>query len=93
MAQLLVKLDVTTDRSCQTEAELASFGETVDVNGCSTSQTDGDQDMIPDNQDACPNTPAGEFVDSNGCSATQLDELLHSPLSIERHRDVPFAPW
>jgi len=50
------------------------FGETVDSNGCSTSQTDEDQDMIPDNQDACPNTPAGEFVDSNGCSATQLDD-------------------
>ena len=50
------------------------FGETVDVNGCSSSQTDEDQDMIPDNQDACPNTPAGEFVDSNGCSATQLDD-------------------
>ena len=30
--------------------------------------------MVPDNQDACPNTPAGEFVDSNGCSATQLDD-------------------
>jgi len=50
------------------------FGETVDANGCSTSQTDEDQDMIPDNQDACPSTPAGEFVDSNGCSATQLDD-------------------
>ena len=50
------------------------FGETVDSNGCSTSQTDEDQDMVADNQDACPNTPAGEFVDSNGCSATQLDD-------------------
>ena len=50
------------------------FGETVDANGCSTSQTDQDKDGIPDNQDACANTPAGEFVNGNGCSATQLDD-------------------
>ena len=50
------------------------FGETVDANGCSTSQTDEDMDGVPDNQDACANTPAGEFVNGNGCSATQLDD-------------------
>ena len=50
------------------------FGETVDANGCSTSQTDEDMDGVPDNQDACANTPAGEFVNTNGCSATQLDD-------------------
>jgi len=50
------------------------FGEVVDANGCSTSQTDLDQDGIPDSQDGCPNTPAGEIVNINGCSETQLDD-------------------
>ena len=50
------------------------FGETVDANGCSTSQTDEDMDGIPDSQDACANTPAGEFVNTNGCSETQIDD-------------------
>ena len=50
------------------------FGETVDANGCSTSQTDQDMDGVPDSQDACANTPAGEFVNGNGCSETQLDD-------------------
>ena len=50
------------------------FGEVVDANGCSTSQTDSDQDSVPDSQDGCPNTPAGEIVNINGCSETQLDD-------------------
>ena len=50
------------------------FGETVDTNGCSTSQTDSDQDGVSDIADGCPNTPLGEFVNANGCSETQLDD-------------------
>ena len=50
------------------------FGEVVDANGCSTSQTDSDQDGVSDSQDGCPNTPAGEIVNINGCSETQLDD-------------------
>ena len=50
------------------------FGETVDANGCSTSQTDSDQDGVSDIADGCPNTPPGEFVNANGCSETQLDD-------------------
>ncbi|MDP2524559.1 thrombospondin type 3 repeat-containing protein [Maribacter dokdonensis] len=42
-------------------------GETVDEDGCSTSQKDSDGDGINDNNDQCPNTPPGEMVDSFGC--------------------------
>ena len=50
------------------------FGEAVDSNGCSTSQTDLDLDGVADADDGCPNTPAGEIVNINGCSETQLDD-------------------
>ena len=50
------------------------LGEIVDANGCSTSQTDSDQDGVYDMNDGCANTPAGEYVNSNGCSETQLDD-------------------
>ena len=48
-------------------------GETVDANGCSSSQLDTDGDGIMDSVDVCPNTPSGETVDTNGCSSSQLD--------------------
>ncbi len=48
-------------------------GETVDANGCSTSQLDSDADGVSDDLDQCPNTPAGESADANGCSTSQLD--------------------
>ena len=47
-------------------------GETVDSNGCSTSQVDSDGDGVMDNIDTCPDTPSGETVDSNGCPDSQL---------------------
>ena len=48
-------------------------GETVDANGCSSSQLDVDADGVFDNADQCSNTPTGETVDANGCSSSQLD--------------------
>jgi len=47
-------------------------GETVDSNGCSTSQKDTDGDGVMDSVDTCSDTPSGETVDSNGCSESQL---------------------
>ena len=47
--------------------------ESVNSNGCSTSQLDTDNDGVNDDKDVCPNTPAGETVDANGCSTSQLD--------------------
>ena len=49
-------------------------GESVDSDGCSSSQKDSDGDGVTDNLDACPNTSAGATVDSSGCEI---------PLSIE----------
>jgi len=48
-------------------------GDTVDSNGCSSSQLDTDNDGVTDDIDTCPNTPNGDTVDSNGCSSSQLD--------------------
>lgn len=49
-------------------------GETVDINGCSSSQKDTDKDGIMDNLDQCPNTQLGQVVNVNGCSSSQLDD-------------------
>ncbi len=49
-------------------------GETVDANGCSSSQIDTDQDGVMDNIDQCSNTPSGETANANGCSSTQIDD-------------------
>ncbi|MCP3973154.1 MAG: hypothetical protein GY720_01530, partial [bacterium] len=48
-------------------------GESVDADGCSSSQLDADDDGVSDLLDQCPNTPAGESVDADGCSSSQLD--------------------
>lgn len=48
-------------------------GETVNQNGCSSSQLDDDNDGIPDIDDLCPNTPENEISNSVGCSASQRD--------------------
>lgn len=48
-------------------------GETVDTNGCSSTQSDTDGDGVTDDIDTCSNTPSGETVDSNGCSDSQKD--------------------
>ncbi|WP_291975754.1 T9SS type A sorting domain-containing protein [Lutibacter sp.] len=42
-------------------------GETVDANGCSSSQLDDDNDGVMNNLDLCPSTPTGVTVDANGC--------------------------
>lgn len=36
------------------------------------SDTDADDDGVPDDQDQCPNTPSGDVVNRNGCSIDQL---------------------
>ncbi|WP_299159428.1 LamG-like jellyroll fold domain-containing protein [uncultured Eudoraea sp.] len=48
-------------------------GETVDANGCSSTQSDTDGDGVTDDIDTCSNTPSGEAVDTNGCSTSQKD--------------------
>jgi len=48
-------------------------GESVDANGCSTSQLDSDGDGISDAQDLCPGTALGTTVDSTGCPVTPTD--------------------
>ncbi len=48
-------------------------GETVDANGCSSSQLDDDNDGVPNSEDICPNTPSSETADSLGCSPSQQD--------------------
>jgi len=48
-------------------------GESVDSNGCSSSQVDSDGDGVTDDVDTCPDTPQGESVDENGCSDSQKD--------------------
>jgi len=45
-------------------------GESVDANGCSSSQLDSDNDGVSDADDLCPNTPEGEQVNASGCSAS-----------------------
>ncbi|WP_224490088.1 T9SS type A sorting domain-containing protein [Robertkochia flava] len=39
----------------------------------STTDTDSDQDSVPDRLDLCPDTPSGEAVDTSGCSLSQKD--------------------
>jgi hypothetical protein len=48
-------------------------GESVDSEGCSSSQKDSDGDGVTNDADLCPDTPSGETVDSDGCSASQRD--------------------
>ena len=49
------------------------IGETVDVDGCSSSQRDEDGDGISDADDLCQDTPTAANVDNDGCSDSQLD--------------------
>ena len=53
-------------------------GESVDSDGCSSSQKDSDGDGVTDNLDACPNTSAGATVDSSGCEIPLSIELFNS---------------
>jgi bacillopeptidase F len=48
-------------------------GESVDANGCSTSQLDSDGDGVSNSLDLCPGTPAGTSVDANGCAIAPTD--------------------
>ena len=46
---------------------LTPIGETADVDGCSQSQLDDDNDGIMNDVDQCLNTSSGSNVDSTGC--------------------------
>ncbi|MBI4151291.1 hypothetical protein HY492_04135, partial [Candidatus Woesearchaeota archaeon] len=45
--------------------------ETSCTDGVCRSETDEDEDGVPDARDNCPGTPFGELVDEFGCSASQ----------------------
>ncbi|MBT4982434.1 MAG: hypothetical protein HOM85_05160 [Euryarchaeota archaeon] len=47
--------------------------ESVNNNGCGSSQLDSDSDGVTDNLDTCPSTQTGSSVDTNGCAAYQRD--------------------
>ena len=47
--------------------------QSVNVDGCSTSQLDSDSDGVADNVDICPATQQFSTVNSVGCSALQRD--------------------
>lgn len=47
--------------------------ESVNNDGCSTSQLDTDLDGVADNLDLCPNTQMGSSVNTNGCATYQRD--------------------
>ena len=47
--------------------------ESVNNNGCGSSQLDSDSDGVTDNLDTCPSTQMGSSVDTNGCAAYQRD--------------------
>ena len=47
--------------------------ESVNDEGCSSSQLDSDNDSVSDKNDDCPNTPSGANVNFEGCSDDQLD--------------------
>ncbi len=49
------------------------INESVNYDGCSTSQLDTDIDGVTDNLDLCPNTLISSSVDTNGCAAYQRD--------------------
>ncbi len=57
-------------------------GESVDGNGCSTSQIDSDNDGVNDNIDLCPDTPIGETVDASGCVIPE-PETTYTPGLVE----------
>ena len=55
------------------------FDETLyDINsttlGCSSSQSDTDEDGVMNDVDLCPLTPAGESINTDGCAQSQLDD-------------------
>lgn len=50
------------------------LGETVNADGCSSSQLDDDKDGVKNNLDTCANTPTGATVNASGCSTGQLDD-------------------
>jgi hypothetical protein len=47
--------------------------ESVNNNGCGSSQLDSDSDGVTDNLDTCSSTQMGSSVDTNGCAAYQRD--------------------
>ena len=49
------------------------INEKVDEKGCAEIQIDSDLDGIPNEQDACPETPFGLAVDENGCSEKEAE--------------------
>lgn len=44
------------------------IGQSVNADGCSSSQLDSDGDNVNDDVDQCPNTPTGTTVDATGCT-------------------------
>jgi hypothetical protein len=61
-------------------------GETINSNGCSTSQLDNDNDGIMNDTDQCPGTLVSASVDQEGCSAFQIisleDEKLDESIKV-----------
>ena len=49
-------------------------GESVDGNGCSSSQLDTDNDGVSNLYDECPETPTNEVVDFKGCAGFEADD-------------------
>ena len=50
-------------------------GYNADMNGCDSTQKDGDGDGVNDAMDTnCPNSPEGESVNSFGCAPAELDD-------------------
>ncbi|SFT11914.1 Por secretion system C-terminal sorting domain-containing protein [Zhouia amylolytica] len=57
-------------------------GESVDTNGCSSSQLDDDNDGITNDIDQCPNTTAGDLVNENGCSLSQSLDISSTDIQV-----------
>jgi len=65
------------------------MGESINQDGCSTSQIDTDEDGVMDDQDQCTSTPEGETVDEKGCTIkmTYVPDDAFEQYLIDRELD------
>jgi hypothetical protein len=61
-----------TNFSNLVKIEVPTEGYSLDNLVVSFNVADGDGDGVPNDRDACPNTPSGVVVDEHGCSIAQL---------------------
>ncbi len=66
--------------------------ETIPTTHYEPVQLDGDQDMVPDDIDKCPNTPLGKEVDSRGCMIVNAIIIPENVEYVQESQIISIAP-